>query len=172
MIITTSRPSTLAINVLVLITLSILAYVNVRLYTKIINEYPSRRNVGIPRTAAICAIQKWGLRYIDEWVDYHLAIGFQTIFIYDNSDDFETFGKLLAHRIILSCYTTIWCIDNMCILWCNATTLKSFHLFIPYISYSNLQKGGTPTNSKMEQTVWKFSIGQEKNSRWKRMMNA
>jgi hypothetical protein len=89
------------INVLVLITLSILAYVNVRLYTKIINEYPSRNNAGLARTAAICAIQKWGLRYIDEWVDYHLAIGFQTIFIYDNSDDFETFGKLLA-RIILS----------------------------------------------------------------------
>ncbi len=102
-LITTSRPGTLVINVLVLITLSILAYVNVRLYTKIINEYPSR-NAGLARTAAICAIQKWGLRYIDEWVDYHLAIGFQTIFIYDNSDDFETLGKLLA-RIILSCYT-------------------------------------------------------------------
>ena len=44
------------------------------------------------RTAAICAVQKWGLPYIDEWVDYHLAIGFETIFIYDNSDDFETQG--------------------------------------------------------------------------------
>jgi len=40
-------------------------------------------------TAAICAIQKDGLYYIDEWVDYHLALGFQTIYIYDNSDDFE-----------------------------------------------------------------------------------
>lgn len=50
------------------------------------------RNAGLA-TAAICAIQKLGLRYIDEWVDYHLAIGFQTIFIYDNSDDFETLGK-------------------------------------------------------------------------------
>jgi len=40
-------------------------------------------------SAAICTIQKGGLRYIDEWVDYHLAIGFEKIYIYDNSDDFE-----------------------------------------------------------------------------------
>jgi hypothetical protein len=42
-----------------------------------------------PSAASICAIQKDGLYYIDEWVDYHLALGFQTIFLYDNSDDFE-----------------------------------------------------------------------------------
>ena len=42
-----------------------------------------------PSSAAICAIQKGGLFYIDEWVDYHLALGFETIYIYDNSDDFE-----------------------------------------------------------------------------------
>lgn len=41
------------------------------------------------RGAAICLIQKWGLRYIDEWVDYHHALGFDMIYIYDNSDDFE-----------------------------------------------------------------------------------
>lgn len=39
--------------------------------------------------AAMCAIQKGGLRYIDEWVDYHIALGFHKIYIYDNSDDFE-----------------------------------------------------------------------------------
>ena len=39
--------------------------------------------------AALCAIQKDGLYYIDKWVDYHLALGFDTIYIYDNSDDFE-----------------------------------------------------------------------------------
>jgi hypothetical protein len=27
------------------------------------------------------------LYYMDEWVDYHLALGFKTIYIYDNSDD-------------------------------------------------------------------------------------
>jgi hypothetical protein len=41
-------------------------------------------------TAAICAIQK-GARYhhLDEWVDYNVALGFDTIYIYDNSDEFE-----------------------------------------------------------------------------------
>ena len=89
--ISTPRPRTLAIIAYVLIILSLLA--NVRLYANI--EYPMRSNAGLA-TAAICAIQKWGLRYIDEWVDYHLAIGFETIFIYDNSEDFETLGKLFA----------------------------------------------------------------------------
>mmetsp|Transcript_5569 Transcript_5569/g.12199 ORF Transcript_5569/g.12199 Transcript_5569/m.12199 type:complete len:396 (+) Transcript_5569:200-1387(+) len=55
----------------------------------VVNDAPVQ---GPTATAAICAIQKWGLRYIDEWVDYHLALGFQTIFIYDNSEDFELQG--------------------------------------------------------------------------------
>jgi hypothetical protein len=41
-------------------------------------------------SAAICAIQKGALPYLDEWVDYHLSIGFSTIYILDNSDTFET----------------------------------------------------------------------------------
>ena len=52
---------------------------------------PSPRTAGAAG-AAICAIQKQGLWYIDEWVDYHIALGFQTIFVYDNSDDFELQG--------------------------------------------------------------------------------
>mmetsp|Transcript_34540 Transcript_34540/g.83744 ORF Transcript_34540/g.83744 Transcript_34540/m.83744 type:complete len:366 (+) Transcript_34540:70-1167(+) len=40
--------------------------------------------------AAICAIQKGAVRYLDEWVQYHLlAMGFEDIYLYDNSDDFE-----------------------------------------------------------------------------------
>ena len=39
--------------------------------------------------AAICAIQKGAVRYLDEWTDYNLALGFESIYIYDNSDDFE-----------------------------------------------------------------------------------
>jgi Glycosyl transferase family 2 len=35
----------------------------------------------------ICAIVKDELRYLDEWVDYHFAIGFSMIIFYDNSDD-------------------------------------------------------------------------------------
>ena len=38
--------------------------------------------------AAICAIQKDALPYIDEWVDYHYSIGFKKIFVYDNSPEF------------------------------------------------------------------------------------
>jgi hypothetical protein len=34
-------------------------------------------------------MQKGGLYYVDEFVDYHLALGFETIYLYDNSDDFE-----------------------------------------------------------------------------------
>ena len=48
----------------------------------------SPRRSQVP-SAAICTIQKGGLYYIDEWVDYHLAIGFEQIFVYDNSEDFE-----------------------------------------------------------------------------------
>ncbi|GFH56420.1 hypothetical protein CTEN210_12896 [Chaetoceros tenuissimus] len=40
-------------------------------------------------TVAICAIQKGSLPFIDEWIDYNLAIGFDKIYIYDNSPDFE-----------------------------------------------------------------------------------
>ncbi|KAL7426421.1 LOW QUALITY PROTEIN: hypothetical protein ACHAXM_000455 [Skeletonema potamos] len=52
--------------------------------------------------AAICAIQKGGLKYIDEWVDFHLGIGFGTIYLYDNSDNFELQGwyseRLFQHN--------------------------------------------------------------------------
>ena len=41
-------------------------------------------------SAAICVIQKGALRYIDEWVYYNLlAIGFDHIYFFDNSDNFE-----------------------------------------------------------------------------------
>lgn len=34
---------------------------------------------------AICAIARFENRYIKEWVDYHLSIGFSKIYIYDNN---------------------------------------------------------------------------------------
>jgi Glycosyl transferase family 2 len=40
-------------------------------------------------TAVICAIAKYEEMYLDEFVDYHLALGFSHIFIYDNTADFE-----------------------------------------------------------------------------------
>jgi hypothetical protein len=40
-------------------------------------------------TAAICCIVIHEGAYLREWVDYHLAIGFSHLYIYDNSEDFE-----------------------------------------------------------------------------------
>ena len=79
----------LAIMVYFLVPQFFLQYHNVGLkgniYKVSSKEFPNAHDSG----AAICAIQKWGLWYVDEWVDYHIALGFETIFIYDNSDDFE-----------------------------------------------------------------------------------
>lgn len=37
-------------------------------------------------TAVICAIAKDEEAYIDEWIAYHLKLGFDAIYVYDNSD--------------------------------------------------------------------------------------
>ena len=39
--------------------------------------------------AVVCSIQNKEDAYIDEWVDYHLAIGFEMIYIYDNTDNYD-----------------------------------------------------------------------------------
>lgn len=38
--------------------------------------------------AALCAMVKDEEPYIDEWLDYHFGLGFDSVFVYDNSDDF------------------------------------------------------------------------------------
>ena len=38
-------------------------------------------------TAVVCAIAKDEGLYIDEWVRYHLGLGFHKVYIYDNSDE-------------------------------------------------------------------------------------
>lgn len=47
------------------------------------------------RKALMCAIVKDEEAYIDEWVDYHYALGFDKIRIYDNSDlnEMKFYGK-------------------------------------------------------------------------------
>ena len=40
-------------------------------------------------TAVICSVAKYEENYIDEWADYHLALGFAKLYIYDNSPDFD-----------------------------------------------------------------------------------
>jgi Glycosyl transferase family 2 len=37
----------------------------------------------------LCTFAKNEEPYLDEWVDYHLALGFETIFLYDNTDTHE-----------------------------------------------------------------------------------
>lgn len=41
------------------------------------------------KTIAICTMVVNEEAYLDEFVDYHLALGFDGIYVYDNSEDFE-----------------------------------------------------------------------------------
>lgn len=60
-------------------------------YQRLLVVLPEQPNVGrTPSSSAvICAVVKDDEAYIDEWVDYHYALGFQHFFIYDNSNSFE-----------------------------------------------------------------------------------
>ena len=51
---------------------------------------------------AICLIIKNETLYLDEWIDYQVALGFSPIYIYDNSPDFELKNGL--HSGIYSWY--------------------------------------------------------------------
>ena len=48
-----------------------------------------RPTIYIDENAVVCTIQTKEEAYIDEWVDYHLAIGFKMIYIYDNTDNYD-----------------------------------------------------------------------------------
>ena len=50
-------------------------------------RYPPQHSTNA--TAAICVLAKYEEAYIDEWVDYHRAIGFTNFYIYDNSPNHE-----------------------------------------------------------------------------------
>jgi Glycosyl transferase family 2 len=43
----------------------------------------------VTEMAAICAMVKNEEAYLDEWVDYHVALGFSEIYVYDNSPDHD-----------------------------------------------------------------------------------
>jgi Glycosyl transferase family 2 len=40
-------------------------------------------------TVVSCSIMTLAAKYIDEWADYYLGLGFAYLYIYDNTDDFE-----------------------------------------------------------------------------------
>eukprot|EP00978_Attheya_sp_CCMP212_P047845 scaffold438433_cov63-Attheya_sp.AAC.1 len=46
---------------------------------------------------AICLFTKESARYIDEWVDYNFAIGFHTIYLYDNNSKHKTLSTWAAN---------------------------------------------------------------------------
>ena len=56
--------------------------------------------------ACICAIAKNEDLYLDEWIQYHLALGFKHIFLYDNHDE-PTLDKILRSRGHSSSYITV-----------------------------------------------------------------
>lgn len=53
--------------------------------------------------AVICSIVRDGEAYIDEWVDYHLAIGFHEIHVYDNSEanEMRQWGEERGQNVIV-----------------------------------------------------------------------
>jgi hypothetical protein len=54
--------------------------------------------------AALCCIVKDEEAYIDEWVDYHHALGFDSIHVYDNSDKFDMkqWGKEKGNHVTMT----------------------------------------------------------------------
>mmetsp|Transcript_7232 Transcript_7232/g.14835 ORF Transcript_7232/g.14835 Transcript_7232/m.14835 type:complete len:357 (-) Transcript_7232:52-1122(-) len=49
-------------------------------------------------TVAVCLIVKEELLYIDEWMDFHISLGFSPIYVYDNSANFEMHDWLENRR--------------------------------------------------------------------------
>lgn len=45
------------------------------------------RNINYKYSTGICAIAKWEDEYLAEWIDHHIKIGFQHIFLVDNNDN-------------------------------------------------------------------------------------
>jgi hypothetical protein len=65
------------------------------------------RSKTLEDTAVVCAIVSAEEMYIDEWIDYHLGLGFSHIFIYDNSDEFDLGHGWLGRRTRLQNSVTI-----------------------------------------------------------------
>jgi len=64
-------------------------------------EYPDTNvNVSKHSTVTICCIVKYEERYIDEWIKYHLLLGFDHITIYDNSDNASLINYYQSEHIV------------------------------------------------------------------------
>lgn len=49
--------------------------------------------------AVLCCIAKNELPYLEEWMTYHLSLGFARVYVYDNSDDYELEGRYDAKYV-------------------------------------------------------------------------
>jgi len=70
----------------------------IKLYMHIMSSWINSNR--IPKDAVICAIALNEELYINEWIDYHLALGFSHIYVYDNSDTNVLFG-LKSDRVTI-----------------------------------------------------------------------
>lgn len=61
-------------------------------------------DVNFKYEAAICAIAKWENEYLAEWIEHHIKIGFQHIFLVDNNDDdsIESLLKVYLQKGVLT----------------------------------------------------------------------
>ena len=57
------------------------------------------------QTFVLCAIAKWEDAYIDEWLGYHLRLGIDRIYVYDNSEDFTMRNKSRPDSVELVHFT-------------------------------------------------------------------
>jgi hypothetical protein len=71
------------------------------------SAHPTFRSKTTNDTAAICVIASEEEIYIDEWLDYHLSIGFHHIYVYDNSDGNDLDHGWLSRRPRLANKVTI-----------------------------------------------------------------
>lgn len=58
-------------------------------------------------TAAICVIASEEDMYVDEWLDFHLGLGFEHVYIYDNSENFDLGNEWLDRRPRLTNKVTV-----------------------------------------------------------------
>ena len=69
-----------------------------------------------PFKVAICVIMKDAENYFEEWLDYHFAIGFDAIYIYDNSLSFELsnwYGNTRNHATYSNVEVVHWLDDTV-----------------------------------------------------------
>ena len=58
--------------------------------------------------SAVCAVARNENAYLLEWIDYHLNLGFDKIFLYDNNDPEDDSGRGTNSTIRSSSLAICW----------------------------------------------------------------